>query len=94
MSSSTSMVDATGPADSTPQGACHRRHLQPRWWTLLDSSASPPKGPAIDIIFETQWRTLSDPLAAPPRGPDIDIFLTSVVNATGPTGSAPQWARH
>jgi hypothetical protein len=50
-SSSTSVVDATGPTNNAPRGATindvfnlgggrwgarHRRHLQPRWWMLSD----------------------------------------------------------
>jgi hypothetical protein len=51
MLSSTSAVDTTGPTDSASQGAHHRRCLQTQWWTLPDLSAAPPRGAAIDIIF-------------------------------------------
>jgi hypothetical protein len=47
--SSTSVVAATGPAASTPQGAHHRR-LQLRWWLLSDMPPGPPRGPTIDIF--------------------------------------------
>jgi hypothetical protein len=39
-----SVVAATGPVASTPQGACHQR-LQLRWWPLLDLPPAPPGGP-------------------------------------------------
>jgi hypothetical protein len=50
MFSSTWVVDSVGPAGSVPKGACHRRHLQPRWWMLPDPPAAPPRGPAIDVL--------------------------------------------
>jgi hypothetical protein len=46
-----------------------------RWWTLLDPSAAPTRGPAIDVIFKTRWWTLSDPPVVPLRGPAIDVFF-------------------
>jgi hypothetical protein len=62
---STSMVDAAGPTIDVfnigggcyrtrwqrPQGARHRRLLQPWWWMLLDPLAERPRGPAISVIF-------------------------------------------
>jgi hypothetical protein len=50
MSSVTVVVNAAGPTSSAPQGAHHRCLLQPWWGTLLNSSTTPPKGPAIDIL--------------------------------------------
>jgi hypothetical protein len=53
---STSVVDAAGPTGSAPQGARHQRRLQPRWWTMLDLPAAPPRGPAIDVYFNCHRR--------------------------------------
>jgi hypothetical protein len=47
--SSTVVVAAVGPPDSTPLGAYHRR-LQLRWWPLPDLPTAPPRGPAIDVF--------------------------------------------
>jgi hypothetical protein len=46
--SPTSVVVVVIPADSTPQGARHRR-LQLWWWPLLDMPAAPPRGPTIYV---------------------------------------------
>jgi hypothetical protein len=48
---STWVVESAGLTDSAPyRGVHHRRRLQPRWWTLPDLPATPPRGPAIDVI--------------------------------------------
>jgi hypothetical protein len=47
--SSTLVVDAPGPTDSTPHEARHQR-LQLRWWPLLEIPPAPPRGPAIYVF--------------------------------------------
>jgi hypothetical protein len=39
---------------------------------------------------QTQWWTLPDPSVVPPRGPPSTSSSNSVVDATGPTDSAPR----
>jgi hypothetical protein len=74
-SSSTSVVDAAGPTGSAPQGVHHRRLLQPRWWTSLDSSTTPPRGARHRRCLQPRWWTLLDPSTAPPRGSTIDVVF-------------------
>jgi hypothetical protein len=49
---STSVEAAVGPADSTSQGARHRR-LQLRWWPQSDMLPAPARGPVIDVSLGT-----------------------------------------
>jgi hypothetical protein len=77
-----------------PQGARHRRLLQPWWWSLPDPPTALPRGPTIDVFFnigggrcQSRWQR---PLGAPPSMSSS----TSVVDAIGPTDIATQGARH
>jgi hypothetical protein len=93
MFSSTLVVAAARPTDSTLQEARHRCLLQPWCWPLLDPLAA-PQGPAIDVFFNLGggrcWTRQQCPLRAPPS----ISASTSVVATTGPTGSAPQGTHH
>jgi hypothetical protein len=60
-----SVVAATGPVASTPQGACHQR-LQLRWWPLLDLPPAPPG--ARHRHLQLWWWPLLDLPTAPPKG--------------------------
>jgi hypothetical protein len=72
--SPTPVVAAAGPADSTIQGAHHRR-LQLRWWPLPDLPAATPRGAAIDVANSAGGMSPNmEPaarifLATPTRGP-------------------------
>jgi hypothetical protein len=100
--SSTSVVAAVGPSDSTPQGACHRRH-QLRWWPLSDLADSNPQG-AHHRRLQHQWWPLPDllnsvvaaagPCLQHPQGGPPSTSSTLVVTAAGPAASTPQGARH
>jgi hypothetical protein len=64
--SSTSVVAAAGPADSTLQGARHRR-LQLRWWPLPDLAANTPGGPpstSSTLVVDTVRLATSTPQGA------------------------------
>jgi hypothetical protein len=67
MSSSTLVVDAAGPTSSSTQGAHDRRLLHPRWCTLPDLPAAPPRGPTIKIIFSISGGCCRTHRQCPPR---------------------------
>jgi hypothetical protein len=74
VSSSNSVVDASGPTDSAPQGARHRRLLHTRWWTLPDPPTTPPGG-LSSMSSSTSMVDVAGPANNTPRGPAIDIFF-------------------
>jgi hypothetical protein len=49
-SSSTLVVDAAGPAGSTPKGPATDIIFRTQWWMLPDPPAAPPSGTAIDVL--------------------------------------------
>jgi hypothetical protein len=53
-----------------------------------------PQGARHRRHLQHRWWTLPDPLIVPPRGPPSTPSSTSVVDAVGPTDSAPQESRH
>jgi hypothetical protein len=85
--SSTSVVDAAGPADSAPQGACHSSTL------MVDADGptdSAPLGPTIDVVFHISGRHCWTRHQHPPRGPPSTSSSISVVDADRPASSAPR----
>jgi hypothetical protein len=90
MSSSTSVVAATGATASTSQGARHRRLLQLRWWLLLELPAAPPRRPSHRRLLQLRWWLLPELPAAPPRGPPSTSSSTLVVIAARATSITSQ----
>jgi hypothetical protein len=80
MSSSTSVVATTGAARSTSQRARYRRLLQLRWWLLPKLLAAPPRGAAIDILFNFSGGCCRS-YRHHPQGLAIDISLNLVLVA-------------
>jgi hypothetical protein len=69
--SSTSVVAASGPATSTPQGARYGR-LQLQWWPLSDLPPAPPGDPPSTSPTSVV-AAVRNPDSTP-RGPAIDVF--------------------
>jgi hypothetical protein len=93
----TLMIDAPRSLASAPPrwpavDARHRHRLQPRWWTLPDAPAVPPKGPAIDVVFKLGGRRCQTHRQRPPGGPPSTSSSILVVDAVGPDDSASQGA--
>jgi hypothetical protein len=94
MSSSTSVVDAAGPAGSAARrpaihiilklGAGHYRTCQQR----------PPRGATIDVVFKLGGGRCRTRWQYPLGGLPSTTSSTSVVDTVGPTGSAPQGPQH
>jgi hypothetical protein len=87
-SSSTSVVVATKPAGSAPQGH-HRRLLQLRWRPLPDPPAAPPNGPTIDAFLKLVGGHCRTHWQRPPGDPPSSSYSILVVAAIGLAGSAP-----
>jgi hypothetical protein len=90
MSSSTSVVDAVGPAGSAPRVHTIDVVFKTRWQPLSDPLTVPPWGPAIDVVFKLgggHCRTHRQRLLV---GPPSMSTSTSVVDTAGPIGNAPQ----
>jgi hypothetical protein len=69
--SPTPVVAATGPTDSTPQGAHHRR-LQLQWWSLPKIPTAPPGGPPSTSPTPVV-ATVRNPDTTP-QGPAVNVF--------------------
>jgi hypothetical protein len=93
---SNSVVDVVGPADSIPEGAHHRRHLQNSVADAVGPAGSTSQGASHRRHLTPRWWTLPDPLVVPPRGPTIDVVFKPqrwTLNPR-PTGSTYQGASH
>jgi hypothetical protein len=91
-STSTSVVDAVWPTNSTPTEPAIDI-LKPRWWPLSDPLTSPSKGSAIDVFFNLgggRYRTHRQR----PLGPPPSMYSTSAVDDAVATSSAPQAPHH
>jgi hypothetical protein len=60
----------------------------------LDPPVAPPRGPAIDILFNLGGGRYRTRWQCPPGGPLSTSSSTLVVAAAGPIGSTPLWAHH
>jgi hypothetical protein len=103
MPPSNSVVDAAGPAGSTPQGP----PSMPSSNLVVDATGptgSTPQGGTIDVVFKLGGGRCQTHQQRPPVGlPSMSSSTSarhrrhlqnSVVDAVGPTGSAPQGDRH
>jgi hypothetical protein len=88
--SSTSVVAASGPATSTPQGARYGR-LQLQWWPLSDLPPAPPGDPPSTSPTSVV-AAVRNPDSTP-RGPAIDVF-NSGGGRYWTCHKHPQGARH
>jgi hypothetical protein len=87
-------VDVTGSTGSAPRGPAIDVIFKTWWWMLSDSPVPPPRGATIDVFFNLGGGLCRTCRQRPLGGMPSTSSPTSVVDATGPTGSAPQGARH
>jgi hypothetical protein len=82
MSSSTSVVDAAGPTDSTPSGGAPSMSSTTAVVDAAGPTSSAPQGAHHRRLLQPWWGTLPNASTMPPKGPAIDILQQVVAVAS------------